>query len=127
MAPQAETACGAEMMGIGKARDLETKIAAAGQDSDVILLTLETELALRRAGRRVKGGDKVYALRVLSIAMLFTLLLAALGAMFYLQSQLASRGFARKPATGDPVSANPEPAPSTPDAATARQSAPPTH
>ncbi len=100
---------------------IETKIAAAGYDSEQILRTLDTEMALRRAGRTVKGDDQIQAFRVISIALLFTLLIAALGAMSYVQTQFAGHGF-RRPA----VSASPAPGPSEPAVDPDRQSVPPT-
>ncbi len=103
---------------------IEAKIAAAGTDATQILRTLDTELALRRAGRSIKGPDQVKAMRVLSVAMLFTLLIAALGAMSYLQGQLIGHGFKHRPAAA--VNASPAPDPSAPDVAPDRQSAPPT-
>ena len=111
-----------------KIPNLEAKIVAAGHDPAQILQTLDTEMALRRAGRRINGQDNVQALRVLSVAMLFTLLLAALGAMSYLQNQLIGHGFKRRAGltTTTAASANPAPGPSTPDADPGRQSARPT-
>ena len=101
---------------------IETKIAAAGQDADQILRTLDTEMALRRAGRSIKGDDQVKALRVISVVLLFTLLIAALGAMSYIQMQFTGHGFRHRAG----AIANPAPGPSTPDADPGRQSAPPT-
>ena len=103
---------------------IEAKIAAAGYDAQTMLRTLDTEMALRRAGRKIRGDDQVQTMRVLSIAMLFTLLLAALGAMSYVQTQFVGHGFKHRAATA--VTASPAPEPSTPDARSARQSAPPT-
>ena len=100
---------------------IETKIAAAGYDADTMLRTLDTEMALRRAGRTLKGDDQIQAFRVISIAMLFTLLIAALGAMSYMQTQFAGHGFKHHAA-----SASPTPDPSTPAAGPDRQSARPT-
>ena len=91
----------------GERPGIEAKIAAAGTDVSQILRTLDTELALRRAGRSVKGPDQVKVMRVLSVALLFTLLIAALGAMSYLQTQLIGHGFKHRPA----ASANASPAP----------------
>ena len=100
---------------------IETKIAAAGHDAEQMLRTLDTEMALRRAGRTIKGDDQIKAFRVLSVAMLFTLLIAALGAMSYMQTQFAGHGFKHHAAT-----ASPAPGPSAPDVDPDRQSVPPT-
>ena len=115
---------GPELPFIRQRSSLETKIAAAGGDANQILRTLDTELALHRAGRSIKGSDQVKAMRVLSVAMLFTLLIAALGAMSYLQTQLIGHGFRHRPTPA--VNASPTPGPSAPDAPPTRQSARPT-
>lgn len=104
---------------------IETKIAAAGYDAEAILRTLDTEMALRRAGRSIKGNDQIQTMRVLSVAMLFTLLIAALGAMSYVQTQFIGHGFKHRPAPV--VTASPAPDPSVPAVPPARQSAPRTH
>ncbi len=100
---------------------IETKIDAAGYDAEQMLRTLDTEMALRRAGRTIKGDDQIKAFRVISVALLFTLLIAALGAMSYVQTQFAGHGFKHHA-----VNASPTPDPSTPDVGPDRQSVPPT-
>ncbi len=91
---------------------LERKLAGLYDATDM-LRALDTEVALQRA-RRLHGGGSRQTLRVASIALFFTLLIAALGALFYLQGKLAERGFSRHRAD---ATANPTPGPSGPDAA----------
>ena len=74
---------------------LEKKLAALYDASDM-LRVMDTELALRRAKRsQGDAGGSRQALRVLSIAALFALLIAALGAMSWMQDRLARTGFSR--------------------------------
>ena len=65
-------------------------------DAGEMLRVMDTELALRRAQRLSGGGgNSRQALRVLSVAALFALLIAALGAMSWMQDRLARTGFSR--------------------------------
>ncbi len=92
---------------------LERKLAGM-YDATEMLRVLDTEVALQRA-RRLHGGGSRQTLRVAAIALFFTLLIAALGAMSYLQGKLAERGFSRHRAD---ATATPTPGPSAPAAAT---------
>ena len=91
---------------------LERKLATMYDATDM-LRVLDTEVALHRA-KRLHGGGSRQTLRVAAIALFFTLLVAALGAMSYLQSKLAERGFSRHRAD---ATASPTPGPSAPAAA----------
>ena len=93
---------------------LERKLSGLYDATDM-LRVLDTEVALQRA-KRLHGGGSRQSLRVVAIALFFALLAAALGAMSYLQGQLAERGFSRHRA--DAATASPTPGPSTPTAAT---------
>ena len=74
---------------------LERKLASLYDASDM-LRVVDTELALRRAQRlQGDGSNSRQALRVLAIAALFALLIAALGAMSWMQDRLARTGFSR--------------------------------
>ncbi len=65
---------------------IEKKLAGAN-DSDEMLQVIGVELALQRARRLSGAGDKQReTLRVLSILMLFGLVIAVVGAMWYLQT-----------------------------------------
>ncbi len=98
---------------------LERKLSGM-YDATEMLCVLDTEVALQRA-KRMHGSGSRQTLRVAAIAMFFTLLIVALGAMSYLQSKLAERGFSRHRA--DTVTAIPAPGPSGPAAATTAQPA----
>lgn len=98
---------------------LERKLAGMYDATDM-LRVLDTEVALQRA-RRLHGSGSRQTLRVAAIALFFTLLIAALGAMSYLQGKLAERGFSRHRA--EAVTASPTLAPSGPAAARTLQSA----
>ena len=91
---------------------LERKLAGMYDATDM-LRVLDTEVALQRA-KRLHGSGSRQALRVAAIALFFTLLIAALGAMSYLQGKLAERGFSRH---GAGATASPTPGPAGPDAA----------
>ena len=93
---------------------LECKLAGLYDATDM-LRVLDTEVALQRA-KRLHGGGSRQTLRVAAIALFFTLLVAALGAMSYLQGKLAERGFSRHRADTN-ATANPVPGPSAPAAA----------
>ena len=74
---------------------LEKKLAGMHDASDM-LRVMDVELALRRAQRlQGDGGNSRQALRVLTVAALFALLIAALGAMSWMQDRLARTGFSR--------------------------------
>ena len=74
---------------------LEKKLAGM-HDAHEMLRVVDTELTLQRARRLAgAGGNTQQALRVLSIAVLFALLIAGLGAMFWMQDRLARTGFSR--------------------------------
>ncbi len=90
---------------------IESKVAAL-RDPEEILNAVHTEAVLRRAQRLSGQGDaQRQTIRVLSVCMLFALLAAAIGAMWYLQTSLhGSRHARRSPATVN-VSA---PAPAAP-------------
>ncbi len=98
---------------------LERKLAGMYDATDM-LRVLDTEVALQRA-KRLHGGGSRQTLRVAAIALFFTLLIAALGAMFYLQGKMAERGFSRH--RTDASTASPAPGPSAPTAARTPQSA----
>ncbi len=91
---------------------LERKLAGMYDATDM-LRVLDTEVALQRA-KRLHGGGSRQTLRVAAIALFFTLLIAALGAMSYLQGKMAERGFSRHRAD---ITASPTPGPSGSDAA----------
>ena len=97
---------------------LERKLAGMYDATDM-LRVLDTEVALQRA-KRLHGSGSRQTLRVAAIGMFFTLLVAALAAMSYLQSKLAESGFSRHRAD---VTASPTPGPSGPAAATTVQPA----
>ena len=92
---------------------IERKLAGMYDATDM-LRVLDTEVALQRA-KRLHGGGSRQTLRVAALALFFTLFVAALAAMSYLQSRLAERGFSRH--RGDNVTASPAPGPSGPAAA----------
>ena len=94
---------------------IERKLAGMYDATDM-LRVLDTEVALQRAKRLHDGGSR-QTLRVAAIALFFTLFIAALAAMSYLQSKLAERGFSRH-RTDAAATANPAPGPSAPAAAT---------
>ena len=74
---------------------LEKKLASL-YDAGDMLRVVDTELALRRAQRlQGDGGNSRQALRVLAVAALFALLIAALGALSWMQDRLARTGFSR--------------------------------
>lgn len=74
---------------------LEKKLAGI-HDAQDMLRVLDTELALQRSARlHGEGGQSRQAMRVLSVAVLFALLIAALAAMGWLQSRLAQSGISR--------------------------------
>lgn len=71
-----------------QASALEGKVAAL-QDPHEILNLIRTEAALRRAQRLSGAGDaQRQTMRLLSVFMLFALLIAAVGAMWWLQTSL---------------------------------------
>lgn len=92
---------------------LERKLAGMYDATDM-LRVLDTEVTLQRA-RRLHGGESRQTLRVAAIALFFTMLIVALGGMFYLQGKMAERGFSRHRA--DAPTASPAPGPSAPDVA----------
>lgn len=98
---------------------LERKLAGMHDATDM-LRVLDTEVALQRA-LRLHGGGSRQTLRVAAIALFFTLLIAALGGMFYLQGKMAERGFSRH-RNAHPT-ASPAPVPSVPTSARTLQSA----
>ena len=74
---------------------LEKKLAGM-HDAHEMLRVVDTELALQRAKRLTGAGDNTrQALRVLCIVVLFALLIAGLGAMFWMQDRLARTGISR--------------------------------
>lgn len=76
---------------------VEGKVAAL-QDPAEILRVVGTEAALRRAQRLSGAGDSQrQAIRLLSVCMLFALLAAAVGAMWYLQTSLQGSRRAHRP------------------------------
>lgn len=85
---------------------IESKVAAL-RDPEEILNVVRTEAALRRAQRLSGQGDaQRQMIRVLSVCMLFALLAAAIGAMWYLQTSLQGSHRARRPAAvsvGTPI------------------------
>ena len=91
---------------------VEWKLAGMYDATDM-LRVLDTEVALQRA-KRLHGGGSRQTLRVAAIALFFTMLIAALAAMSYLQGKLAERGFSRHRAE---ATASPTPGPSGPAAA----------
>ena len=80
---------------------IESKVVAL-QDPAEMLKVIHTEAALRRAQRLSGAGDNQrQTIRLLSVCMLFALLAAAIGAMWYLQTSLqGSRRAHRPPAAG---------------------------
>ena len=77
---------------------LEGKVAAT-QDPHEILNLIRTEAALRRAQRLSGAGDaQRQTIRLLSIFMLFALLIAAVGAMWWLQTSLQGSHRTHRPA-----------------------------
>ena len=95
---------------------IERKLAGMYDATDM-LRVLDTEVALQRA-RRLHGAGSRQTLRVAAIALFFTLFIAALAAMSYLQTRLAERGFSRHRADAA-TTASPAPGPSAPAVATA--------
>ncbi len=76
---------------------IESKLAGL-QDPEEILKAIRTEAALRRAQRLSGAGDaQRQTIRVLSVCMLFALLAAAVGAMWYLQTSLQGSRRAHRP------------------------------
>ena len=78
---------------------IERKVAGL-HDPDEMLNVVRTEAALRRAQRLSGAGEaQRQTMRLLSVFMLFALLVAALGAMWYLQTSLrgSHRGAHRPP------------------------------
>ena len=92
---------------------LERKLAGMYDATDM-LRVLDTEVALQRA-KRLHGGSSRQTLRVAALALFFTLFIAALAAMSYLQSRLAERGFSRHRSN---ATTSPAPGPSGSAAAT---------
>ena len=81
---------------------IESKVAAL-KDPEEILNVVRTEAALRRAQRLSGQGDaQRQTIRILSVCMLFALLAAAIGAMWYLQTSLQGSHRARR----SPAAAN---------------------
>ena len=81
---------------------VERKVAAL-RDPEEMLTLVRTEAALRRAQRLSGAGEaQRQTMRLLSVFMLFALLVAALGAMWYLQTSLGGgrRHSHRPPAAG---------------------------
>ena len=78
---------------------VESKVIALENPAE-ILKVIRTEAALRRAQRLSGVGDSQrQTIRLLSVCMLFALLAAAIGAMWYLQTSLqGSRRVHRPPA-----------------------------
>lgn len=70
---------------------LERKLASL-HNAGEMLQVMDTELALQRAQRLHGGGGNRQAIRALSIVVLFALLIAGLGAMFWLQSRMTGGG-----------------------------------
>ena len=76
---------------------VESKVAAL-RDPAEILKVIGTEAALRRAQRLSGAGDSQrQTIRLLSVCMLFALLAAAIGAMWYLQTSLQGSRRPRRP------------------------------
>ena len=74
---------------------LEKKLASL-YDAGDMLRVMDTELAMRRAKRMQGDGDNSrQALRVLTVATLFALLIAGLWAMSWMQDRLTRTGFSR--------------------------------
>ena len=75
---------------------IESKVVAL-QDPAEMLKVIHTEAALRRAQRLSGAGDNQrQTMRLLSVCMLFALLAAAIGAMWYLQTSLQGSHRARR-------------------------------
>ena len=85
---------------------VESKVVGL-QDPAEILRVIGTEAALRRAQRLSGAGDSQrQTMRLLSVCMLFALLAAAVGAMWYLQTSLQGSR-TRRPAPAASVDARP--------------------
>ncbi len=87
---------------------VEGKVAAL-KDPVEILQVVSTEAALRRAQRLSGAGESQrQAIRLLSVCMLFALLAAAIGAMWWLQTSLqGSRRTHRPPPAASAKPQNP--------------------
>ena len=82
---------------------LETKVAATGDPLELLNL-IRTEATLRRAQRLSGASDaQRQTIRLLSVFMLFALLVAAVGAMWYLQTSLQGSRRAHRPAVTTPA------------------------
>ena len=95
---------------------VESKVVALENPAE-ILKVIRTEAALRRAQRLSGMGDSQrQTIRLLSVCMLFALLAAAIGAMWYLQTSLQGSRRVHRPPTavsiGTTAPAEP-PAPAT--------------